>query len=86
MTDTFARSGERDIFGKLDDSIEFRINGDIKADMEIEAHRCGMDPSEFMRMLLYVRLKGLEHVISLKQARIERAIGNVGQMTDGRML
>lgn len=78
----FARTAERDPFGKLDDTIEFRFPGDVKLKLQQLAAECGYDLAEFCRLQLYRRLFGVAHVKSVQEDRLDRAIGNVGEMQD----
>ena len=76
-----ARTAAADIFGKLDAELPpIRINADTLADVHRAATDAGMGVTEFVRTLLYVRVYGLEHVLSLKESRIRRAMGNAEQM------
>lgn len=77
----FARSANSDIFGKLDAELPpVRVNADTLADVHRAASDAGMGVTEFVRTLLYVRVYGIEHVLSLKESRIRRAMGNAEQM------
>lgn len=63
--------------GKLDDSIDaFRICGETKAVLQLQAVRCGMSLSEYLRFVLDVQAHGLASVRSLH----ERKFGLVGNL------
>lgn len=80
MATSLARTASADIFGKLDSELPpIRINGDVLEAAHRVAHDSGMGITEFVRTLLYVRVYGLEHVLSLKEDRIRRATGNAEQ-------
>ena len=80
MATLLGRTAEPDIFGKLDDELPpIRINGEVLEAVHRAAHDSGMGITEFVRTMLYVRVYGLEHELSLKEDRIRRATGNAEQ-------
>ncbi len=76
-----ARGPTSDIFGKLDTAVpEVRINSDALEILRRKAADNQMTLSEWIRIRLYVDAMGLDHVLSVNEARIRRASGNVGQV------
>ena len=61
----FARS----LMGKNDDEIKFRCSFELRQEVQRIAHSLGTTESDFMRELLLIRVKGLDHVRSLAEAR-----------------
>lgn len=82
-TGQFARGAQADLFGKLDAEVTLRIPDSVLEDLNREAHDLGMDLSKFLRMVLYVRLYGLEHVQSLQQAQLLRVATNAPRLPNG---
>lgn len=78
----YARAPERDPFGKLDDTIEFRFPSDMKLMLQQKAAEAGCDLARFCRLHLYVLMLGADHVKSVHEKHLERVIGNVGEMPD----
>ena len=78
----FSRSAN--IFGCLDDSIDIRINGDMKLRFYKKARERGYhDASEYLRMLMAVDLDGKDHVVRLVTERVLGIGTSVGQKQDG---
>lgn len=76
--EVFARSGNSDIFGPLDDEIVIRVNGDIKIELMRRARQQGYpNYSEFLRKLFAVELYGEAHVVSVATKRILGDTANV---------
>lgn len=60
-----------DPFGPLDDSLELRINGDIKIELMQRARKMGFPTySEYVRNMIILDLKGEAHVLSVMTKRI----------------
>lgn len=77
----FSRSAN--IFGCLDDSIDFRINGDMKIELFKKARAAGYhDASEYLRKLIAVELYGVDHVVRLVTDRVLGIKTSVGQTQD----
>lgn len=74
----FARSGQSDVFGKLDCELPtLRFNSDADFELERRWRASGMgSKSEYIRTVLYVNLFGIEHIANLQAERVRRAIGN----------
>lgn len=78
----FSRSSN--IFGCLDDSIDFRINGDMKIDLYKKARAAGFhDASEYLRKVIAVEIYGADHVVRLVTERVLGIGTSVGQAQDG---
>lgn len=76
-----ARTGVTDIFGKLDDNLpEIRMNGDVVDQMRRNARAAGMNLTEYARYKIYVGEYGFDHVNSLREEQLRRAMGNAGSM------
>lgn len=74
--DAFSRTGVTDIFGKLDDHLpEIRMNGDVVDQMRRNARAIGMNLTEYARYKIYVGEYGFEHVNSLREKQLRRAMG-----------
>ena len=59
----------RSLMGKNDDEIKFRCSFELRQEVQRIAHSLGTTESDFMRELLLIRVKGLDHVRSLADAR-----------------
>lgn len=59
----------RNLMGKNDDEIKFRCSFELRQEMQRIANSLGITESDFMRELTLIRVRGLEHVRSLADAR-----------------
>ncbi len=72
-----SRTGSSDPIGKLDDTIDsFRINGETKAILQLQAVRCGMSLSEYLRFVLDVQAHGIDRLRSLNSRKFD-LVGNL---------
>lgn len=86
MTDAaavFSRSAG--LGAKCDDTLKFRVPGEVKNDLQREAHRVGMTDAEFLRDLLYLRLYGRAHVLRMHEERLAQVGGSLTAMSPERV-
>jgi hypothetical protein len=57
--------------GKCDEAIKAKIPHQIKEEILKRARACGMNESEFLRMVLMLYIYGEDHVLSLERKKIE---------------
>lgn len=80
---TAARGGTTDILGTLDDDIAVRFNGDAKIDLMRAARQAGFNSyAEFVRMVLYQRIYGKEHLQNLMLRRMNGEAVNAVPVSD----
>ena len=65
----------RHLMGKNDDEIKFRCSFELRQEMQRIANSLGITESDFMRELTLIRVRGLEHVRSLADARAVAVAG-----------
>jgi hypothetical protein len=77
----FARSSATDAFGKLDNELPpVRIDDQTLIELQRLANESRMNLSEFIRTVVRVRVWGFEHLQTVANDRLRRAVGNVEQM------
>lgn len=71
------------VFGPLDDSIDFRVNGDSKILWMQEARRRGFSSvADFIRLTMEKEVRGEKHVLSMFTAQLMGNGRSVGQEQD----
>lgn len=71
------------IFGPLDDSIDFRVNGDSKIAWMQEARRRGFaSVADFIRLTMEKEVRGEAHVVSMFTRQLLGNGQSVGQPRD----
>ena len=65
----------RNLMGKCDDEIKFRVPFDLRQKVQQLAHSLGTTESDFMRDLVTIRVLGLAHVTNVAEARARAVAG-----------
>jgi len=77
----FARSSATDAFGKLDNELPpVRIDDQTLIELQRLANESRMNSLKFIRTVVRVRVYGLEHLQTVANDRLRRAVGNAEQM------
>ena len=70
---TFSRSC---IGGKKNSKVEARVTDELKQELTALWHAEGFNSeSEFLELLIAIRVRGREHVLSMQVAQIDRVMG-----------
>ena len=67
----------RNLYGKNDDEIKFRVPFELRQKVQALAHSLGTTESDFMRELTFIRVEGLIHVLNVAEARARAVAGPV---------
>lgn len=81
---SFARGPQNNLFGPLDDSIDFRVNGEKKIEWMKHARQRGFASlGDYIRMTVEKDIHGQDHLVSMFAAMLSGNGSSVGQVQVG---